>query len=245
MPPPNGNLNEIIDAVAIAYSVDRKVIEDCLNLTLLRKRAKAFPTAEYVEWNPELGVILFGNHGCKPLAGVGRGIKRMLLYDLEYNLITNTVIRKDLDVVKPYMGTAGSVRIERILENGDLMAVLLDLGVFGQEIEISRGVVKRSDQSPYEINNHLYQPGRIMWVLVKNIEIIDNQGLPAVRPLFSRSSKALPALLLKKHAPDAQIVCTTRITGRRCDILSNKRLSIESIKAVNKELNERIHVKYN
>lgn len=234
---------QAITEITHAYKIDRKSVITCLNLALLKYQHKAFPTAEYVEWIPGKGVGVYSTTGLSVLNGIGRGIKRLLIYELE-ELLSQSSVMQDYSKLKPEVGDLVKVRIDSLNPDKSLAVTMIRTGVFGEDVELVNGQIGRNKLSPYELEQGFYQTGRTMWVTMDSLSVINNRGMWAVKPVFSRASKKLPALLIKSKVPDVSVTCTKRVVGRISYVHSTARLEKDVIKSVNQELHERISITY-
>lgn len=227
-----------IDALSQKHGITQAAIINHLNFVLLKNKNKISKTAQIIEWH-DGAINLQTKDYITVLPGLGRGLKRLLLNELETTLSIETCTVDNV-TLKPLVGKLIKARIERITNEG-IIAVLVKQGIFGEEQEIVRGSLPIRHQPPHE--RPLYKIGQTIMVLVQGIKVEDRTGLLAMVPILSRTSATIPAMLLRTNNTEATIKCIKRFPGRRSDITTNKRLSRESILKVCEELKERIYVK--
>jgi len=85
--------------------------------------------------------------------------------------------------------------------------------------------------------------GEIRAFLVTSVLAVQKQGRFKVQIRLSRTSKALPELLLRQATELQGIHCLKRIAGAFCEIETVKFLPKDAIKSVGEELQERIIVR--
>lgn len=236
--------NQLIESVSLSYGIEPATIVSCVNLVLLKNRGRAFPTTDFIEWDPNRGVTVFSNQGATLLGGIGRGIRRLLLHDL-MDILSHAPALRDYELLRPHFGGLVQVRITG-QHAGGLSVVLLGTGVYGEQLERFHGLIPKQKQSPRDLETGYYKIDRTMWVTLDKVSIINRNGVPAVLPMFGRVSKALPQKLLERAVSDKdyKCVCVSRVAGRRCDLLANRRTDSEKIQGVRMELGERIRVRY-
>ena len=139
----------------------------------------------------------------------------------------------------PLRGQVVSGEIRKISSNGDI-TVALELDDHFQQYTLA-GICPSRHLPPKE--RGLFSLGEVRMFLVTSVLSVQKRGRFKVQIRLSRTSKTLPERLLRQVSGLQDIRCLKRIAGAFCEIETIKFIPKDAIKAVGKELKERIIVR--
>lgn len=172
------------------------------------------------------------------LANISRQLKRQIRYQIELELEKLQSLR-EWDLLRSMRGRPVAGEVRKVSKDGDATIAL--------EVEdhlrslILTGTCPARQIPPKE--RGCLQIGTKRKFLVTSVLPIREKDKSKVLIRLSRTSKALPASLLRETTGEHSIRCRRRIAGAFSEIETTRRIPKEAIQAVGKELGERIIVR--
>jgi hypothetical protein len=162
-----------------------------------------------------------------------KGINKQILFAIQKAEVLNKI-----NSFKKYIGQLKRGTIKQI-KDGNIY-VDLDLGDINQIAICPNGLYGKHES---------FKNGQTKAFNIKNIMMSIENNIPVFQILLDRITRKLPENLIneqlsKVEKERAKIRCTKRITGGKSIIYSNKRIKKEIIKAVDRELKERVIIRF-
>jgi hypothetical protein len=172
------------------------------------------------------------------MANISRQLKRQVRYQIERKLEKRQSLH-EWDLLRSMRGRPVEGEVRKVSALGDLTIVL--------EVEehfrslILTGTCPARQIPPYE--RGCLQVGNKRSFLVTSVLPVREKEKAKVLIRLSRTSKALPEILLRETTGESSIRCRRRIAGAFSEIETARRIPKEAIQTVGKELRERIIVR--
>ncbi len=173
-----------------------------------------------------------------PVDAIERKLRRHLRHEVELELQSRRTLLESQRLMS-LRGTVACGEISRIAKDGALL-VALEIADCHRRLLLT-GECPVRYQAPHERGR--YRIGEVRQFYITSIlPVMINGRSSKVRILLSRSSMALPTLLLQEQSRISGIHCRRRIPGGFSDIVTPCRIPKEIINNVGKELGEHLHV---
>ena len=172
------------------------------------------------------------------LEGISKQLRRQIRYQIERGLEYRQAVR-ERDCLRALQGQVIPGEVARLTADGGLL-VKIEVPDHFRRL-VATGICPVRGLPPHERDE--IRAGRVAFFHVTSV-VLDRQGhTPKVRVNLSRSSRALPVLLLREETGEASLRCRRRIAGAFSEIETAKPLPKTAILAVGKELRERIIIR--
>ena len=172
------------------------------------------------------------------IANISRQLKRQIRYQIERELEKRQSLR-EWDLLRSMRGLPIAGEVMKVARDGNV-TVALEVEDHFRSLILTGTCASR--QIPLK-ERGLLQIGTKRTFLVTSVLPVREKDKSKVLIRLSRTSRALPASLLRETTGEASIRCRRRIAGAFSEIETTRRIPKEAIQAVGKELGERIIVR--
>lgn len=172
------------------------------------------------------------------IANISRQLKRQIRYQVERELEKRQSLR-EWDLLRSMRGRHVAGEVRKVSKDGDA-TIALEVEDHFRSLILTGTCFAR--QIPPKERGCL-QIGTKRTFLVTSVLPVLEKDKSKVLIRLSRTSRALPASLLRETTGEASIRCRRRIAGAFSEIETSRRIPKEAIQAVGKELGERIIVR--
>lgn len=223
------------DIIASYPELKQSEILDAVEMALIKVLTNAFQMPFTVTYTEEEGLKMTGlpMHG-EPIEisqeKIGKKLKRHVLYTVENELQRRQTVYES-ERLKQLQGTVlpGAV-IGYDREGGAVVEMELS-SQFQRYILL--GSCPRRQQPEHERGK--YKEGETYSWYVTSVLPVANHRQAKVRIRLSRTSRELPAVLLRQRSGIDRIICCSRIPGGASEIVTNQKIPKEIINSVGKE----------
>ena len=223
------------------YDLPENDMLEVVEVTMTRVLTKALQMNVNVVMGSEPRITAYpvgGEPIAIPAEAIERKLRRHLRHEVELELQSRRTLLESQRLMS-LRGTVACGEISRIAKDGALL-VSLEIADCHRRL-ILTGECPVRYQAPHERGR--YSRGEVRQFYITSVlPVLINGRSSKVRILLSRTSMALPPLLLQEQSRIAGIHCRRRIPGGFSDIVTPCRIPKEMINNVGKELGEHLHV---
>lgn len=226
------------------YNLPENQIADAIETAISRTLSAMFRMDVLVRLDSNLEVIAINpaHADAEPIqidpAGISKQGRRQIRRQIELELEKRQVLN-ECNHLRSLRGQIINGAIRKVASDGEV-TVALEVDDHFRQLTLI-GVCPARYLPPKERGR--FNLGEIRTFLVTSVLSVQKRGRFKVQIRLSRTSKALPEMLLRQTTRLQGIRCLKRIAGAFCEIETVKSLPKDAIKAVSEELKERIIVR--
>jgi len=226
------------------YNLPKEQVADAVETAISRTFSTMFRMEVLVRLDNKLEVIAINRAqaDAEPIqidpTRISRQGKRQLRHQIKLELEKRQSLH-ECNHLQSLRGRAIMGEIRKVAANGEV-TVALEVDDHFRQITLT-GVCPGRYLPPKE--RGCFNLGEIRAFLVTSVLSVQKQGRFKVQIRLSRTSKALPEILLRQSTGIQSIRCIKRIAGAFCEIETEKFIPKDMIISVGRELKERIIVR--
>jgi hypothetical protein len=230
-----------IDELAHKYGLPQLAVMDVAETTIANTLTKAFrsPVTCRVDSNGLRLIAYLGSNDPKAveLKTISKKLRRDIAYTVELELQKRQTLY-EFHSMRELQGQVIKATISRIADNHTLYAMLEINDLLNPVILL--GECSLMNQPPHE--RCRYHVGETRTFFVSSVRPVAGRSYARVRIILNRTSRELPARMLRQLTGVDGIKCQRRVAGGFCEIVTPRRIPKSAINTVGKELREHVQV---